>query len=106
MDTKNKGILLFLKNELEFLHIRKNYPNIDIKEYCRLRKEYPNVDRITLVKRIERHQKIVEIKRRLGNRNLSVSERRRLEAELRSIRLFGHGVFTKGKASVLNVRRK
>lgn len=68
MDTKNKGILLFLKNELEFLHIRKNHPN---------------VDRYIFKEIICRRQRIAQILEQLENPNLTVEERTKLESKLR-----------------------
>lgn len=101
MDTKNKGILLFLKNELEFLHIRKNHPN---------------VDRYIFKEIICGRQRIAQISEQLENPNLTVEERTKLESGLRSLsewttffedkRPIKHGRPTKHRRSTKDGRTK
>ena len=110
MDAKKKGILLFIKHELEFLHVKKEHPDIDIKEYRYLRKLYPNVDGHFFIKNIYWSQRITKLKEQLKNPNLSIEEKARLESELHELLhqkpSFRDGGPEKGKAPVLNALKK
>lgn len=95
MDAKKKGILLFIKHELEFLHVKK---------------EYPNVDGHFFIKNYYRRQRITILKEQLKKPNLSIEEKAKLESELHEL-LHQKPSFRdrgpeKGKAPVLNVRKK
>lgn len=110
MDAKKKGILLFIKHELEFLHVKKEYPDIDIKEYRYLRKLYPNVDGHFFIKNIYRRQRITILKEQLKNPNLPIDDESRLESELRELLHQQTSFRDRGPKKpivpVLNVRKK
>ena len=110
MDANKKGILLFIKHELEFLHVKKEYPDIDIKKYRYLRKLSPNVDRHIFIKNFYRRQRITILKEQLKNPNLPIGDKSRLESELLELLhqkpSFRDRDSKKGKAPVLNVPKK